>query len=231
MDGGFGPDTIGVIVGAVLTLVIFSYLLGDNKLYRWALALLVGGGLGFAMGIAVRFVIWDWLLVARDSASPVLRGFYLVPVILGVLLFLKFFASSRLLGPLSVLGNISMGYLVGVGAAVAIAGAVLGTLFPQIEAAGQDVTLEALPVGLLQGIVMLIGTITALLVFSPRPRTQNGEIKSAVRWLQRVGGFFIVVALAVAFAGAVTSGLTLWVERWSQIVTLIRSILPFWGAS
>ena len=92
-------------------------------------------------------------------------------------------------------------------------------------------TLEALPVGLLQGVVMLIGTITALLVFSPRPRTQNGEVRPAARWLQRVGGFFIVVALAAAFAGAVTSGLTLWVERWSQIVTLIRSVLPFVGAS
>jgi multisubunit Na+/H+ antiporter MnhB subunit len=88
-----------------------------------------------------------------------------------------------------------------------------------------------MPIGFIQGIVMLIGTITSLLVFSPRPRTHNGEIKPAARWLQRVGNFFVVVALAAAFAGAVTSGLTLWVERWSQIVTLIRSILPFVGAN
>ncbi len=231
MEGVFGPDTIGMIVGAVITLMIFSYLLSDNKLYRWALALLVGSGLGYAMGIAVRFVLFDWLLVARDATSPVLRGFYLVPVVLGVLLCLKFFASSRLLGPLSVLGNISMGYLLGVGAAVAVAGAVLGTLFPQIEAVGKAVTLAAMPIGLLQGIVMLIGTITSLMVFSPRLRTHNGEIKPAARWLHRVGNFFVVVALAAVFAGAVTSGLTLWVERWSQIVTLVRSILPFVGAN
>lgn len=227
----FGPETIWMIVGAIITLMIFSYLLGDNKLYRWALALLVGSGFGYAMGVAARFVLFDWLILARDAESMELRIFYLVPIVLGGLLFLKFFASSRLLGPLSVLGNISMGYLLGVGAAVSIAGALLGTLFPQIEAAGKALTLTGSPFVLVQGIVMLIGTIAALLVFSPRPRTQDGEVKPALKWLQRVGNFFISVALAAAFAGAVTTGLTLWVERWSQIVGFIIWALSLVGAS
>lgn len=219
-------DVIVMIVGAIITLMVFSYLLGDNILYRWALALLVGCGLGYVLGIAMRFVLFDWLAAAQSAESVPLQVYYFVPIFLGVLLLFKGFASSKFLGPLAVLGNISMGYLIGIGAAVAIAGALLGTLFPQIQAASDVITLDDTLLRLLQGIIMLVGTITSLLVFSPRPRVQDGEIKPGALWLQRVGRFFIVVALAATFAGAITSGLTLWVERWSQLLELV---FPFGG--
>ena len=214
-------DTIGMIVGAIITLMIFSYLLGDNVLYRWALALLVGCGLGYALGIAVLFVLRDWLMLAQSADSASLQVYYFVPVFLGVLLLFKGFASSKILGPLAVLGNIPMGYLVGIGSAVAISGALLGTLFPQVQSTGSAVSLNIAPLRFLHGVILLVGTITSFLVFSPRPRTQDGEIKPGALWLQRVGRFFIVVALAATFAGAVTSGLTLWVERWAQIIELV----------
>lgn len=211
-------DLVGLIVGAVLTVIIFSYLFGDNVLYRWVLALLVGSGAGYVMGIALRFLLVDWLALARTAESPVVRVFYFIPLFLGILLLFKGFASSKLLGRFTVLGNIPMGYLLGTGAAVAIAGALLGTLFPQIQATGNALTLQNFPWGLLEGAVMLIGTVTALLVFSPKARGPEGETKPAALWLQRIGQFFIIVALATAFAGAITSGLTLWVERWSELL-------------
>lgn len=220
MDGIVLPDIIGLIVGAVVTLIIFSYLLGDNILYRWVLALLVGSGAGYVMGVVIRFVLVEWFVEMGDAPTQAAKIFYFVPIFLGVLLLLKGFSSFKLLGRLAVVGNIAMGYLLGAGAAVAIAGALLGTLFPQISATGRAVTLNNLPWGLLQGAVMALGTITALLFFSPRPTTQNGEVKPAARWVQRIGQFFIIVALAAAFAGAVTSGLTLWVERWSALIEL-----------
>jgi hypothetical protein len=219
------PDVIGLIVGAALTIIIFSYLFSDNVLYRWVLALLVGSGAGYVMGIALRFLVLDWLAQARTAESPVVRIFYFVPLLLGILLLFKGFASSKLLGRFTVLGNIPMGYLLGTGAAVAIAGALLGTLFPQIRATGDALTMANFPWGLLQGVVMLVGTVTALLVFSPRARGREGEIKPAARWLQRTGQFFIIVALATVFAGAITSGLTLWIERWSELIRLVFSFM------
>lgn len=218
-------DIIGLIVGAALTVIIFSYLFGDNILYRWVLALLVGSGAGYAMGIALRFLLVDWLAQARTDESLVIRVFYFVPLFLGILLLFKGFASSKLLRRFAVLGNIPMGYLLGTGAAVAIAGALLGTLFPQIQATGNALTLQNFPWGLLQGVAMLIGTVTALLVFSPKARAREGEIRPAALWLQRIGQFFIIVALATAFAGAITSGLTLWVERWSELFKLASSFI------
>lgn len=223
-------DIIGLVVGAVVTLAIFSYLLGDNVLYRWMLALLVGSGAGYVMGVVINVVLLDWFKEALTADTVQLQIYHLVPIFLGVLLLFKGLSSFKLLGRLSVLGNISMGYLLGTGAGVAIGGAMLGTLFPQIGATGAALTLDNLPWGILRGVVMVLGAITALLVFSSRPLGKDGETKPAVLvrrlWLRRMGEFFIIVALAAAFSGAITTGLTLWVERWS---TLLRTALDLIG--
>ncbi|MEJ5311742.1 MAG: hypothetical protein WHX52_18420 [Anaerolineae bacterium] len=220
-----GIDIIGLIVGAVVTLVIFSYLLGDNVLYRWMLALLVGSGAGYVMGVVINVVLLDWFKEALTANTVQLQIYHFVPIFLGILLLFKGFSSSKLLSRLSVLGNIPMGYLLGAGAGVAIGGALLGTLIPQITATGAAVTLDNLPWGLLRGIVMVGGTIAALLVFSSRPISKNGETRRGRVWLRRIGEFFIIIALAAAFAGAITTGLTLWVERWSTLLRTAFSLI------
>ena len=220
-----GIDIIGLIVGAVVTLVIFSYLLGDNVLYRWMLALLVGSAAGYVMGVAVNVVLLDWFIAARGADTLTTQIFFFVPVFLGILLLFKSFSASKLLSRLSVLGNIPIGYLLGAGAGVAIGGALLGTLFPQIAATGAAVTLDNPPWGLLRGVVMVGGTIAALLVFSPRSLNNNGETRTSALWLRRTGEFFIIIALAAAFAGAITTGLTLWVERWSALLRTAFSLI------
>ncbi len=220
-----GIDIIGLIVGAVVTLVIFSYLLGDNVLYRWMLALLVGSGAGYVMGVVINVVLLDWFKEALTADTVQLQMYHFVPVFLGILLLFKGFSSFKLLSRLSVLGNIPMGYLLGVGTGVAIGGALLGTLFPQIAATGAAVTLDNLPWGLLRGIVMVGGTIAALLVFSARPIGKNGETRRGRVWLRRIGEFFVIIALAAAFAGAITTGLTLWVERWSTLLKTAFSLI------
>lgn len=221
-------DIIGLIVGAVVTLIIFSYLLGDNVLYRWMLALLVGSGAGYVMGVVINVVLLDWFKEALTADTLQLQIYRSVPIFLGILLLFKGFSSSKLLSRLSVLGNIPMGYLLGAGAGVAIGGALLGTLFPQIAATGAAVTSDNLW-NLLRGVVMVSGTIAALLVFSPRSIGKNDETRPAASVrspvLRRVGEFFIIIALAAAFAGAITTGLTLWVERWSALLKAALSLI------
>jgi hypothetical protein len=218
-------DIIGLIVGAVVTLVIFSYLLGDNVLYRWMLALLVGSGTGYVMGVTVKVVLIDWFTTALEAETLAKQIIYFIPIFLGILLLFKGFSSFKLLSRLSVLGNIPMGYLLGAGAGVAIGGALLGTLLPQIVTTGAAVTLDNLPWGLVRGVVMVGGTIAALLVFSPHVIGKNGKTKTGALWLRRIGEFFIIIALAAAFAGAITTGLTLWVERWSALLRAALSLI------
>lgn len=217
MNAMFDIEVIGMIVGAVLTLMIFSYIFTDNFLYRWALALLVGSSVGYALGVAIRFVLLEWFELALGKESMYERLFYFIPLLLGILLLLKGFAPSKFLGRIAVLGNISMGYLIGVGAAIAISGAVLGTIIPQVWATGQSLKFSTF----LTGVLVVTGTVTSLLVFSPRLRTNAGEARPLMVWPQRLGRLFIVIALATAFAGTLTSALTTLMLRIWQIVSWV----------
>ncbi|MEE8391855.1 MAG: hypothetical protein V3S14_13810, partial [Anaerolineae bacterium] len=119
-------DTVGLLVGAILTLMIFSYLLGDNPLYRLALHLFVGALVGYSLGIVLRDVFYDMvvapLLAAPFSTESQLTMFFLL---LSILLLFKILPRT------AYIGNFSLAYLIGVGTAVALGGALLGTLIPQ----------------------------------------------------------------------------------------------------
>lgn len=220
-------EIIALLLGAVISLMIFSYLLADNVLYRWALAVLVGSGVGYALGVAIRVFLVDWLYHALRVGDPL---FYVVPLVLGCLLLMKWFHPNTLLGRLGNFGgNFSMAYLIGVGAAVAVSGALIGTLIPQVQATGAALTEGTFPLGLIQGLVIIVGTVATLLYFSPRSPYGEGRRGRILSGLQRVGRVFVVVALAVAFAGAVTSGLTVWIERLWDLAEVIRYFVGSMG--
>lgn len=217
-------DLIGLLVGTVITLMIFSYILGDNFLFRWALAILVGGSVGYALGVTWQYVLLRWFLRALDPTTLMIeRVFYVIPMFLGILLLLKGFSSPKFQNRLGLLGNISMGYLLGVGAAVAIAGALVGTLIPQAANVGNGLATSTGLSGWIQGLLTLIGTVATFLVFSSRSPNKTGRLHIVVHSLQRVGRLFIVVALAVVFSGAITSALTTLVM---QVWHIFQLLLP-----
>lgn len=224
-------NIIGLLVGAVITLMIFSYLLGDNALYRWALALLVGAAAGYALAIALRYVWAQWVQPALvGGGDPLSRLQYVVPLILGSLLLLKGFPPTRFLGRVSVIGNISLAYLVGVGAAVAVSGALVGTLIPQVMATGGGLRLDRGVLGVVQGGIALLGTVVTLLYFSTRfKETKEGVPALFEAGIDRLGRFFVVVALGSAFAGAVTSALTALTLRLWQLSDLVNQLLALAG--
>ena len=119
------PDLIWMGISFILTICVFSYIFGDNPLFRFVTGLLIGVSAGYLTVVIVYQVLLSRLIV------PLLQGSYLalVPLLLSGLLLTKL--SPRL----SRLGNLPMAYLVGVGAAIAIGGALLGTLFTQVKGA------------------------------------------------------------------------------------------------
>jgi hypothetical protein len=224
-------DIIGLLVGAVITLMIFSYLLGDNVLYRWALALIVGAAAGYALAVALRYVWSQWIQPGLlGGGDPLASLRYIIPLILGALLLLKGFPPTRFLGRIAVIGNISLAYLVGVGAAVAVAGALIGTLIPQVLATGDGLRLDQGLLGMVQGGVALIGTVVTLLYFSTRFKESKEGVPALLEaGIDRLGRFFIVVALGTAFAGAVTSALTALTLRLWQLSDLVNQVLALVG--
>ena len=74
-----GP--IGIWVAAVLTIMVYSYLLGDNPLYGLAEHLLVGSAVAYAVIVAVHSVLIPRLIVPLRSGN----WLYVIPLVLGVL--------------------------------------------------------------------------------------------------------------------------------------------------
>ncbi len=211
-------DALGIIVGLGITLAIATYFLGDNPIYRWALAILVGVGVGYALGVALHFLFFDWIWSSIDGTRLHLE--VLPPVILGLLIWLKFFPR------IAPLANIPMGFLLGVGLAVAVSGALAGTLIPQVLATGRGITTTGGLMLLLEGVVILGGTLLVLFSFSPRPTAVEGESRRTKRILQRGGHALIAVALGAAYAGALTSALTVFVERFWYIIVVLFEQIP-----
>jgi hypothetical protein len=218
-------NLLGALVGFLLTLLVFSYLFGDNALFRFAVHVFIGVAAAFMAAIAFFNVLWPRLLSPVFSGLPIERLMALVPLGLSVLLLGK--ASPRLAG----WGRPVLAFMAGVGAAAAIGGAILGTLFPQVQASMNLFDIEAIIISgkslgweLFNGFIILVGTAVTLIYFhfnirSPRPLWLAG--------LSYVGKILIAIALGVVFAGVYSASLVALVERLSALVNFVfRFINP-----
>ncbi|HWQ45469.1 MAG TPA: hypothetical protein VN376_01310 [Longilinea sp.] len=222
-------DLIWTIVSFLLTLMILSYIIGDNPLFRIASYIFVGAAAGYVAVIVIYQVIIPRLIFPLMSGDVTQMAITVVPLVLALLLFTKFIPRY------SRLGNVSMAFLVGAGAAVMIGGAVIGTLFTQVAASinlFDPAAAAANPGGigmqLLQGLVIVGGTVSTLAYFhfGVKPRNnQPPQRGSLVQILAVVGEFFIAVTLGALFSGVFAAALTALIERLGFLWTTIASFL------
>ncbi|MBK8903694.1 MAG: hypothetical protein IPM53_21100 [Anaerolineaceae bacterium] len=202
-------ELAGLIIGLLLTLFIYSYLIGDNPLYRVSVHLLVGVSAAYAVVVVARQLLLPiWQQVQANPASPD-SVIWLVPVLFALMLL------ARRLPSVSWLGNTSLALLIGVGAAVALIGSVTGTLWPQI--------VGVQPATPLQGIVVAVLTICTLLAFqftALRPRS-SGLWQPAIwqRGITAVGRIVLTITFGALFAALVSTGLILLAERLNFFLT------------
>ncbi len=207
------PDLIAGIFAFLLSLMIFSYLVGDNPLFRVAVHIFVGVSAGYVAAVAWWQALWPDLIFPLVSGPALQRALLAVPLVLSGLLLMKAWPA------LSRLGTPSMAILVGIGSAVAIGGAVTGTLFPQIGATinAFDLHKAASPFEvLINGGFILAGVATTLVYFhfSAGPAA-GGSVKrfSLIEIIAFVGGIFLAITLGVLFAGVYSAALTALIER------------------
>ena len=209
------PEQIGLWAGLVLSLMVFSYLLGDNFLYRLAVAIFVGMAAGFIAVVTVESVLLPWFYstALAPEASPAVRVTGLAPLVLGILLLMK--TSPRL----GRIGNLALAFLVAVGAAVAVVGALTGTLLPLAGATSRGVRGV-----LLNGFLIVLGVVSSLVYFHYLGRrTPGGGVTRAlaIRFFGAVGQGFIVVTLGALYAGAILTGLAIFGDRIAFILARI----------
>jgi hypothetical protein len=225
------PDLIFGSIAFLLTIFVFSYLIGDQILFRIAIYIFVGTSAGYVASVA-----WHQVLVPH-LVNPVFYGsgaeqmMALFPMLLVILLLFKAIPS------VSHIGTPSLAFMVGAGTAVAIGGAVQGTIIPQVMAAintfdlvaalqrGDSSTLQ-----LFEAILMLVGTVSTLIYFQfSARRADDGTYKRnpVIRIIALIGGGFIAVTLGVLFAGVYSAALTALIERLSFLINFLRSLLSW----
>ncbi|MBE0669994.1 MAG: hypothetical protein IH588_05340 [Anaerolineales bacterium] len=225
----FSLDLITGFISLFFTILIFSYLIGDNPLFRIAAYIFVGVSAGYVAAIAV------WQVIVPRLVYPILFGsfnekiFASIPLLGGLFIMMK--VSSRLSG----IARLTMAFLVGAGAAVTIAGAVVGTLIPQVNATINMFDLNAaasMNIGkaeaLGNGAVIFLGTILTMVYFhfGASPKTDGsmrrlGLIEIAA-WLGRI---FIGITLGAIFAGVYAAALTALIERIASMSNFILNLL------
>lgn len=211
------PDLLGLSIGFLLTIAVFSYILGDNPLFRLAIHLFIGVAAGYVAVMTLYSVLIPQLLIPLIFGSIPEKIVRLFPLALAGLLLFKL--SPRL----APLGTIPVAYLVGVGAAVAVGGAVLGTIFTQVGGA-----IASFDFG--NGLLMLIGTLSVLIYFQfgyRKPLVDEASpVRSALAVIGAIGQVFIAVALGAFFAGVYASALTALIERVHALWSFLHAFIP-----
>jgi hypothetical protein len=222
-------ELIWIFVSFFLTLLVFSYLFGDNVLFRLATYLFVGVTAGYFTTIIIYQVIWPRIVLPLVNGTTDERLLAAVPLLLGVLLLFKLFPR------LSPIGSIPVGYLVGIGAALAIGGAVMGTVFGQVKGTIALFDFEAQAaqsttplVGVVEAVLILIGILTTLIFFHFSTRNQQQPVVQRAKWIEvlsKIGQVFIAITFGALFAGVYLAAIAALIDRLDFIKEVLFKII------
>lgn len=225
-------ETIGLLVAIGLTLMVFSYIFGDNVLFRLASHIFVGVAVGYAM-----LVVWHQVFYPALSSGNVIS--VLPALILCVLLIFKIRPNQG--GLTNVLGSLALAFVLGVGAALAIGGALFGTLLPQITAMAKlslnpnnfpNLDIEDWRVTLLKNLIIFLGTIGTFYYFTFTVKSEGllgGLREGWVRFWAGMGRLMLIFTMGALFANTVSSWVALLIARLQFLGQSISRVLALWS--
>ncbi len=215
----------GTVVAVILTLMVYSYLLGDNVLFKLAEHILVGVSVGFA-AVTITFSVFvpavrnvrDELNAGNTSAAVL----YLIPVLAGLVLLLRPLRAAR---PLT---NIVVAFVIGTVAALSLAGTLAGTLIPQVGATMLPLTHNsngdnADVIGIIGNVVLVLCAVLTLWYFQFTLRKNRSETSvgnSVPQTVRLLGRWTLMTALGAVFASVFLTYLAALIDRLSFFLKL-----------
>ena len=227
-------DLLSGLAAVVISLALLSYLIADNPLYRAASHLFIGVSAGYVALLAWYAVLQPQLFAPLNAGvtagklagDPRQLSILLAGLVGGVLLLLK---TVRVARPL---GTWVAALMVGVGAAVAIGGALSGTLIPQTVAAMSSLLpLDqggGWPSLAVEALFTLIGTLATLGFFYYGGRAEPGspvDRPALVKPVAAVGQLFIGVAFGVMYAGALAASVAIFAQRVAEMGKFVGTLV------
>ncbi len=195
--------SLETLISFTLTLLIFSYLLRDNLLYRLVIYAYIGITSAFVVITLLENVVATYLSTP-DGSILLLVAFVLVALL-----------ALRSVPGLRTIGLLPLAFLIAVGAAVAVTGAVAGTILPlatTVIVPGADV---------LNSVVLFVGVLTTLLYFQYGARRRaDGTVHRTlfVRGVGAVGEAFIVVMMGATYGAIILSSLSVFTGQLSSLL-------------
>jgi hypothetical protein len=221
-------DLITAFLSFLFTVLILSYLVGDNPAFRLAIHAFIGVSAGYVAVVVFRQVVVDRLFLPLITGSWIERILLFFPLVFSFLLMGKMFANTEWLGrPVVAL-------MVGVGTASAIAGAILGTIFPQTLALIDMFDLSASRTfgntagNFLTAVIALVGTVLTMAYFQFTISNKAGTPGKPgwfLRFITAPGRILIAITLGVIFAGVLVAALTALVDRIQSVVLFFDQII------
>lgn len=211
-----GAQLAGMWIAALLTLVVYSYLVGRNPLFRFAQYLFLGTAIGYAVLIVLRrFLAPTVARVLAPGTDPVSRAMTLLGLVWGMLLV------AWLFRPIRWLASWPLAIAFGVGSALAVGGALMGTLIPQVGATLLPLRGAGAADNLIVVAIVLCGLVG--LFFTVR---REGVLGKALGGVARLGRWSLLVALGAFLGARAISLLNAVVERLEFLGQWLGTILP-----
>jgi len=185
------------IIAAILTLAILSYLYKDNPFYKFAEHLFVGVGAGYWLSVEFQNTLKPNLFGKLAAGETQL----LIPLVLGLLLFTRFFDK------IAWLSRWSMGLMVGTFSGLAVIGYLQSELMTQIEANLLSVNTGS-AVTNINNFLLIAGLVASLIYFF-----FSAEHRGAVGRAARVGIWFLMISFGASYGFTVMSRISLLIGR------------------
>jgi hypothetical protein len=205
------------IIAIVLTIMVLSRIAGDNPLFRIAQYLFVGVSLGLALVVAYHQVLTPTVRTIMGSTNGAI--IYGIPLVLG-LLFLPRITQRQ---EIAWLANIPLALVFGVGAALALGGAIIGTLMPQIlDTSNRPLTGDRTQVA--GTIVLALGTVLTLGAFYYTAPAEGPRARIFVP-IAAIGHWLLMIAFGFFFASAVQSYMSALTDRLGPLIVWVRGLI------
>ena len=222
---GVSTELIGLWVAALLTLAIYSFLYGDNPLYKFSEHIFVGVSAAYGAAIIYHQALVPKLvqplsegliqpLLASDVSGIVwTKATLVIPGLLGVLIFGRFFRGYQWLSRWPI------AFVMGLGAGLSIPRSIQSLVLKQMHGTMQPVW--PLTGGGFDNLLLIVGVVCTLAYFYfslPHRGVMGG--------LSRVGIWFLMVGFGAGFGNTVMARISLLIGR---IQFLLYEWLPTIG--